>query len=358
MKIPIIFISYSRQDETLALSLQSHLDMRLGEGSAIVAPRETSDATNIPEHIAKLIESSHFFIMLAPGKPEDIVPFVQQEVGYAYSIARKGMLSIVVLYNDSDSLEGFISKGTSHLAGAFDMSKKPQEETWEEVSTFILDKRIFPLRINAIQTDTYESIINDKYGSENILEQTFRFHLLIENLSQEVIEDTTLDFISPRPTSDTRLKAELKHLRTDILPLSLQDDQQSTFYHPLIVVREVPHIQAPVYRSIVPVSTISQGVPSPISKRIEKKEKELPPLFRRTFFLNRIPPMSMVELPFVLHLYIKQEGTREADFVVYLQVPRFGYDLYQLRVRPGNNDLDIVSALPKGEVRIRNLAPP
>ena len=344
-KIPTIFISYSDDDRKLATELRNHLNMKFGDESAILAPRQTAEAISIPEHVAKLIEASHYFISLCPQKPKECVPWVQQELGYAYSIARRGFLKIILIYGDRESLEGFISKGSHHLAEGFDLSQKSSEDIWEDVSGYIARERIFPLWITNVDLDVFEGPAQ----RGDVYEHIFKFRVFIENRCQDVLEDVTLDFVSLRSTVFEGYS--LKY-QTDMLA-EYQRDEPSLTYHPLLVLREIPIPGKLGSRKMVAISATSRGIPSELDKRFEKKK--IPPVFRRTYFIGRLPPISVVEFPFVLKVFTNKQEPCEADLVLYLQVPRFGYEMYQLMVRPGNERLSIEPRYEPAELRIRIL---
>ena len=338
MMIPFVFISYFTGNEKipgdleLAESLKSKLNEEFGSEACELGPRVRRDAIAIPEHLAQMIESAHYFVLICPkidwiDQKNNIQikksAWVDQEIGYAYSRARTGDLRIIAIYREEDwkDLEGFISKGSHHLARHFKLDENSPERTWSEVIAFIRQDRWFPLEIVGVEYDDG----GQPKPAENVYEYDIKCRVILENKSLNVLKDTTLDFIAPQ--------SNVPSPQTDMVPGYQKDIAIIEFYHPLLMRQDVPSKIHKTSKESMPVSILSRTTPAEIEKLLNLENEQSSGFFRRTYFLNRLPPLSRIELPFHIKLYTKNQDFCEAHLGLYLQLPRFGYWLCEILVR-------------------------
>lgn len=325
----LVFVSYFQGsqekpvDGPLAKQLKEMINETFGPESCELAPLLTKEATAIPEHLAEMIEAAQYFVVIIPEMKSS---WVDQEIGYAYSRARVGTLKMIVVYRreDRSDIEGFISKGSHHLAADFRLADKP-EETWEKVIAIITKDRIFPLDIYEVsyQRDEYSPKVIT--GDVPVHEYNLVFNLGIENTTGIEIEGGTIDFIMP---------FERKGL-SEIIPYLETSDFLTSGFHPLLKHTYTNRQGRTDGESVnKPLSMKSTSLPPHIDNYIEVNKKEVPYAYRKSFFMEKIHPQSRIEIPFEAFIkYKNQEQDCEVHFGIYLQVPRFGVRIYEILIR-------------------------
>ncbi|MBA3045584.1 MAG: toll/interleukin-1 receptor domain-containing protein [Candidatus Thermoplasmatota archaeon] len=324
-----VFISYVQgkedrpADGETANQLKEMINASFGPETCDLAPLVRKEVAPIPEHIAKMIEMAHYFIVIIP---EEKNSWVNQEIGYAYSRARVGLLKIIVINRKPDrtDVEGFISKGSHHLAGDF-LLGEDVVITFEKVIELIKKDRLFPLDVFGVsfQNDEYPSISYAHSNKSHAYD--IYFNLGLENTSGMDIDNVTIDFILPYESQG----------QSDILAALAIGDYMTGGFHPLLR-QALTNRQGRVdlEPTTMPLSTTSSSLPPHIEPLVDVDRSNSPYVHRKTFFLEKIPTMSRIEIPFKADIkFGNDEQECEVHLGVYLQIPRFGPRIYELLIR-------------------------
>ena len=193
-----IFISYSVEDDELTESLKDILEeMKIFPVEVIKAPIIATPSKPFIEKISQFLDISDIFIPVITESSLNNI-WVNQEIGYAFCLARKYGVKIIPIVHDRSKLEaGFINK---EMDLPFVLNSDPLE-TFKDVRDFIDNKMDFPVTFNISRVTPRNRITRD------YVESIFSINIFprIENCGDRLLHHLHFGIVLPK---EIKLNAE------------------------------------------------------------------------------------------------------------------------------------------------------
>lgn len=273
-----VFISYSKTDERYAKSLYDCLKKEEPKIKPIFAPELKETVIENAEMIANNIDTCNFFITFytTDGKK---IPWVNQELGYAFNHIRQNGLKIIPIYDDRTDFEGFLTSQSHNFYKGFQLKKEKPEETMEDIKKYLMEEYKHPLKLKfKIKTQSIPS--PTKFTNFDAI-------ISIENCYSKKIQDASLDFVFSKYNPDdlTFIIIDLNFIKTR-------------------------------YNSTVLPESHSTKISNPNNNNIN----------RYNLLLRDILGLNVYEIPLSIAIPNK---LKKIAFVVYLNIPLYGTTYYQ-----------------------------
>jgi hypothetical protein len=250
MSKPItVFISYEKEsNENDAKALKKCLE-DTGTIEVKLALEEREHATENAERIARLIDSSHYFIVFyTRGKGEKsggrYSQWVNQELGYAFNHVNQYGLNIIPIYHLRDDFAGFLTSQTNNFYRGFELGDDEisKEKCFKEVKEYLTGEYEHPIEIELVLQSLQSG--GNKFYKRGILTITNNSPKILSHGRLDIVipkeievwyekNELTKTKLTPRPgirpvvdlgaLKSTEFFEEIVKSETDIIPKPLQD---------------------------------------------------------------------------------------------------------------------------------------
>lgn len=312
-----IFVSYNENpDGDLAKKIKQFFEDENDKEfdfKVLLAPRSDSKLEESSMKIARLIDSSQFFISLYtnPQNGEDRKQFwLDQEFGYAFCHFKNGFLKIIPVVDKREDFQGLISSKFWDMSIILD--RKNPEKTLERIRNVILDHIDFypiVLRYEHATPDKNNGILNG-----NSIEGT----VIVDNKSPKKLTDAVLDIITPY---QIRIRAKESFVAKKIIyPFKLKEGNCK---NPIIIDEEENY------------SIQSTHIPHSHMNKIETMDGVDGKICRSTMNLNDLQMHNSYETNWFFQNCSthgapeNMTNLKEFHFCVIISLPIYGLKYYQ-----------------------------
>lgn len=191
--MPNVAISYLHKDRDLeiATSVMNSLNtIKEADFNCKMVPLVKEGIIENADKVARIFDYSEYIIIVLTE--ESIKSsWVNQEIGYIFSLMRREGLNVIILFDDREHVDGFLSSRKFNLSQQFCLKDVGNEEISKQVTEYLLEIYRFPIKIHEIELydpPTYHSKKDDF--------NECRLSLFLENMTQKVMEFGYLGFVT------------------------------------------------------------------------------------------------------------------------------------------------------------------
>ena len=181
--MPNIAVSYYHNgfDLEIAVSLKEKLEMVEGINfQCHLVPMIRDELVENAEKISNIFDHADFAIIIYTEESSE-VNWVNQEIGYLYSLMKREGLRVLVLFENRDSFHGFIHSGKFNLSREFRIDRDELDSLVNEVEEYLVTEYKFPVQIHDEERHDYQRF-HDR-GNEHDAQIT----VYLENVTDKLI---------------------------------------------------------------------------------------------------------------------------------------------------------------------------